>query len=270
MKKSLICLCLAVLVLGACGTKKLLTAGIASSKIPDITKTTVTIPNFKITVQDSKEGIPTSDQLVKNTSYVVPLPFFAFYKQHYTCTPGQGAFASLAPGLEAIFSNEVKEAGFADDLKSSYNLKLKVEETNFKFEYMNKGTIIVLLILTIRNKNEYVAPMTCSMKVSYELSKDNAVIKKGTISKEEVVTSKISTGVPLPTGPTYKKNPAYSPHVYTGQPEYTYNTRNDYQQLQGGTYTEARHAMTYGYTVMFNLMSNASKDICSEIKSLVK
>ena len=261
---------LATVIITACSTKKLLTAGIASGKMPDISKSAITNSKFKVETIDTKKGFPATDQIIKNRSYVIPLPFCAFYKQHYTCSPGQKSFSAMAPDLSAIFSNELKEAGVKDNLSGNYSLKLKIEESNFKFEYNNKGSIIILIILEIRNKKEFIMPMTCSMKVSYELMKDNAVIKKGIVTKEEKITEKISADVPLPDGPTYTREYGWDPASGTFKNQEHYNTAKDYQQLQGGTYTEATHAMAYGYTLILNLMSTVSKDICAEIKDSVK
>lgn len=268
MKNNITILMLAVFFSFGCGTRKLLVAGIDGSKMPDISTEASPKKHFSIEASNLKKEMPAVSQIVPSGRFMIVLPFFAFYKKHFTCSPSAKSFEKLPDNMKTAFSKEMKSAAFPEDLASGYTLKLTIEELKFNFEYMNKGTIIIPVFFEIRIKNEYMSPMYFSLKVSYELSKDGTVLKKGTVLKEKKITEKISSKIPLPSGPMYVQNPAYFPGSH--QSEGHYNTAKDYQQVLGGTYSEAQHAMSYGFIETFNLMEEVSKEIWRDIQDLVK
>lgn len=267
MKNKIALLLLALIFSLGCGTKKLLTYGIDASKMPDISSEAILKKNFAIECSTSKE-MPATSQVVPAGRFMITLPFFAYYKKHFVCTPGSQSFDKLPGNMKVALSSEMRSGVFPETLASNYTLKLTIEESKFDFDYMNKGSIIVPVFFEIRIKKEYVAPMKFSLKVNYELLKDGVVVKKGTAQAEKKITEKISSEVPLPSGPMYVRNPAYFPG--SNQSQGHYNTAKDYQQVLGGTYSEAQHAMSYGFIETFNLMEEVSKKVCADIKDIVK
>lgn len=271
MKKTILyaSLCL-TLGLASCQVKKLLKIGMQTSTMQTVkaqnpdNQTGVAVEVVK---DDSINGIPREEKLKKVESYVVTLPFVAFYKKDFVCYPGQKSFANLPDNLQTYMSDEI--ATYANKpAAGKYKLRLHIEDCNFNFEYKNKGSIIVALIVTFRTKKEFVSPLAFSMKVGYELLKDDQVIQKGSFTRERKVDEQISANVPIFIPNTrYYSNDPHSPYYRSpGQR----SVDADYAQLQGGTAPESIHAMKYGFAVYEELIDGITKDIMAAVGPSLK
>ncbi len=267
MKKLLLFFSVAIIFIYGCGTKRLLEYGIDTSKMDTISQPKMN-SKFSVEVTGADKNFPDTTRIIPNGRYVIVLPFCAFYKKHFICMPSKKSFEKINDNFIAVLSNEIIASKLSDNLSGNYKLRVNVEDSKFKFDYYHKGSMFIIIVASLRFKNEYISPMYYSMKVNYELLDGDKVIKTGSLSKEMMIKEEISTEVPLPSAPMYIRNPYYIPG--TGMSEGHYNTANDYQQLMGGPHEETKYAMKYGFVGIINMMSDISKDICKDIKEKVK
>ncbi len=243
----------------ACYSVKKADKFISTIKLPAVAKS-APVANLKVTIDEKSffDSIPDQAQLKKAGRYFIPLPFVAFWKANYYCTPGKQTFKdSLIQNITSSVNSAMANVLPAGNT-SAYELILKQESSNFKFKYNNKGFIVVLLIVTFGNKKEFVSPVTMDMTLNYQLKKDGVVIKSGKVTQSKQITEKIEGDTPLP----YVNDPLKTP---------TQNANAmHYQFAAGDAGKTIKNGMLFGLVEYNNMMREAVSAIAGEAKKTIQ
>lgn len=262
MKKITLPLLAAGLLFTACTSYKNVGLWMDTQTLPTLTSgaapASVTVA---VTTDEDVVGIPDKGLLADKSGYVVPLPFVGFFGKKLTLKPGETSLQDpMEANLKAAVENELNAKNLSPADK--YTLNLKVDSSNFKFKYNNKGYIIVLLVITFGSKKESCTPTDLGLTVTYELKKGETVVKTGTVNKvthsDEKITASYQPGFYDP----YFGDPTKSPtqRAVASQQAFAF----------GGAISTMQNGLAYGFNEYNKLIVETAKDITEQVSPSIK
>jgi hypothetical protein len=227
--------------------------------------TSVAVPgSVKVNVEHTEdvEGLPEKGTLAQKSGYLVPLPFVGFFGKNLLLKPGETSLESpMVENMKIAMENEIAAKNPA--LTETYQLNIKVDSSNFQFRYRNKGFVVWLLILQFGSKKEWCSPTDLSLSVSYELKKNDEVIKKGALTKtkhsDDKVTASSQPGFADPYG---AGDPMKSPTQQAVGQQYAF--------AFGGAVNTMQNGLHNGFTLYNQLIQETAKQVTEEITPSLK
>lgn len=264
MKKlSLIAICAAMFA--ACVSYKPVPRYIDSQKLPELALTGDSAKNIKVEIERTNaiSGLPGKAVLAQKSQYVVPLPFVGFFGGKLLMKPGDTSLATpLYNNLETSLTNELATS-LPENIPGNYELKVKVDSSNFALRYQRRGFVIWVFILQFGHKKEYCSPRDLSLSVSYELLNNGVSVKTGAFTKTSHSEEKVFSNTPLPHARPYDPmNPMDSPSSAA--------VRSQDAFAFGGIGGTISAGLNHAYLAYDDLIVEVSKQIASEVKGEVK
>lgn len=207
-------------------------------------------------------GIPELGCVPKKSQYVVPLPFVGFFGAKALLQPGEKTIVSpMYSNLEAAIKGEM-EGSYPKNLKNKYTLKLKVDSSNFTFNYYKKG-VVIWFFISIMHKKEYCSPSNMSITTSYELLENGITVKKNSVTKTKHSEEKIFSTTPIPAAKPYDMNDPFDTQAKA-------SVRAQDQFAFGGAAGTIAHGFSYNLAQYNILIQDLAKQIIEETKASVK
>ncbi len=196
--------------------------------------------DFKVTFEE-QDSLPNINQLAevsKNKDYVMVVPFATWHKRDYKCIVGANFFKNSVEGNIRSAINFALDSLAISDLQHVYELKLKISEIGFEYQYYNKGGMAgIPPALSFTWKSEFCLGTKMTMKLDYDLIENGKSLTKGEIERIESIDT-ISKYTPIPL---YNRRGG----------EIGPNMNPEYDNLNGGIYPLLLKEMSIG-TISFN------------------
>jgi hypothetical protein len=250
------------MLLSSCTSYKNVGVWMDSQKLPALTSVGSS-ESVMVSVQSESDiiGLPEKGLLADKSGYVVPLPFVGFFGKKLTLKPGETSLQDpLVENLKTAVENELNMAKLSPSEK--YTLNIKVDSSNFKFRYNNKGYVVVVLIVTFGHKKEWCTPTDLGLSVSYELKQGDKVVQTGELNKslhsDEKITATYQPGFYDPYFGDDTKSP--SQHAVT----------THYNFAFGGAISTMQNGLSYSYNQYNKLIVETAKDITGQVTPAIK
>jgi hypothetical protein len=234
-----------------------------TQKLPELTAAG-TPASVTVTVEtgDDLVGIADNGAITDKKGYLVPLPFVGFFGKKFNLKPGETSLKDpLQDNLKIAVENELNAKNLASAEK--YTLNVKVDSSNFKFRYNNKGYVVVVLVVAIGGKKEWCTPTDLGLAVTYELKKGETVVKSGKVNKtshsDERITASYQPGFYDPYNAGDMTKSATQREV-----------ASHYAFAFGGAISTMNNGLAYSFNEYNKLIVETAKEIAEDVAPSVK
>jgi hypothetical protein len=199
-KKSLLILTglVSLVILSGCFTSQKIKAVTGYSSLIPIESSATNQIDIKF---ESNDLFPIENNqaiVTKNKDYVIVLPFVTWHKRNYDCEVGSSFFeTNLLQNISSSINSAV-DSLYGNQLSSSYDLFLDVNDLSYRFNYFAKGGMAGFPpILSFTWKTELCLETALSLGLDYKLIKDGTSVTSGSIANETIIDT-IDQYTPVP------------------------------------------------------------------------
>ena len=144
-----------------------------------------------ITIQvyaENVRGIQQWPQVKQKRYYFIPLLVFTEWNSRYDCQVGfKDLQENLAPNLNIIFSQHLKESPLADtssiqNKPGPYSLEISIDEVKSHIPYINRVTTISPFVFYITMEKKGVEDAIMALTSTYTLKQNGTIVKQNTVT----------------------------------------------------------------------------------------
>ncbi len=242
-----------VLLTSGCRTREDLATGIGSASLP-VMKTSVqkdTALPFEM-VHAAFGGVAARPEIKRKNLVGFSILLFTVVRQKVECRAGANSFGDrLYSNMSAAITEEATR-NFAEQNLDEYFLRVKIDSVEVKTAYVS-GFNWMFGLREINVKRDFCKATSMTLKVSYELEKNDTVIKSATVLKQERISQRLYGSTLLPDSSNYADYQEYG---------------KDKDYSNGPLLTSA-NAMQYALIEFNGLVAEAAKTIIAEVKQEV-